>query len=118
MAQRLVQVGIDVSRMGKEVVGVALLGANIIHSSPLANGNTKPLITSTDISNAEGVLIHAQYFINDIQMQMSQVSIKDLPISTTQKTELSSVLTLMPKVQDLHNARSRSHRNRCMVTWC
>ncbi len=100
MAQRLVQVGIDVSRMGQEVVGVALLGANIMHSSPLANGNTKPLITSTDISNAEGVLIHAQYFINDIQMQMSQVSIKDLPISTTQKTELSSVLTLMPKVQD------------------
>ncbi len=34
MAQRLVQVGIDVSRMGKEVVGVALLGASIIHSSP------------------------------------------------------------------------------------
>jgi len=100
MAQRLVQVGIDVSLMGQEVVGVALLGANIMHSSPLANGNTKPLITSTDISNAEGVLIHAQYFINDIQMQMSQVSIKDLPISTTQKTELSSVMTLMPKVQD------------------
>ena len=100
MAQRLVQVGIDVSRMGNEVVGVALLGANIMHSSPLANGNTKPLITSSDISNAEGVLIHAQYFINDIQMQMSQVSIKDLPISTKQKNELSSVLTLMPKVQD------------------
>jgi len=100
MAQRLVQVGIDVSRMGKEVVGVALLGANIIHSSPLANGNTKPLITSTDISNAEGVMVHAQYFIDDIQMQMSQVSIKDLPISNAQKKELSSVLTLMPKVQD------------------
>ena len=100
MAQRLVQVGIDVSRMGNEVVGVALLGANIMHSSPLANGSTKPLITSTDISNAEGVLIHAQYFINDIQMQMSQVSIKDLPISTTQKNELSSVMALMPKVQD------------------
>ena len=101
MAQRLVQVGIDVSRMGKEVVGVALLGASIIHSSPLANGNTKPLISSTDISNAEGVMIHAQYFINDIQMQMSQVSIKDLPISNTQKKELSSVLTLMPKAQEL-----------------
>ena len=101
MAQRLVQVGIDVSRMGKEMVGVALLGASIIHSSPLASGNTKPLISSTDISNAEGVMIHAQYFINDIQMQMSQVSIKDLPISNTQKKQLSSVLDLMPKAQDL-----------------
>ncbi|HEY6287119.1 MAG TPA: DUF4012 domain-containing protein [Ktedonobacteraceae bacterium] len=101
MAQRLVQVGIDVSRMGKEVVGVALLGASIIHSSPLANGTTKPLISSTDISNAEGVMIHAQYFINDIQLQMSQVSLKDLPISDTQKKQLSSVLALMPKAQDL-----------------
>src|SRR6266516_1061490 len=101
MAQRLVQVGIDVSRMGKEVVGVALLGANIIHGSPLASGTTKPLISVTDISNAEGVMIHAQYFINDIQLQMSQVSLKDLPISDTQKKQLSSVLALMPKAQDL-----------------
>jgi len=101
MAQRLVQVGIDVSRMGKEMVGVTLLGASIIHSSPLASGNTKPLVSSTDISNAEGVMIHAQYFINDIQLQMSQVSIKDLPISNTQKKQLSSVLDLMPKAQDL-----------------
>ena len=101
MAQRLVQVGIDVSRMGREVVGVALLGANIIHSSPLASGTAKPLISVTDISNAEGVMIHAQYYIDDIRLQMSQVSVKDLPISDTQKKQLSSVLALMPKAQDL-----------------
>ena len=34
MAQRLVQVGIDVSRMGKEVVGVALL-AQILYIARL-----------------------------------------------------------------------------------
>src|SRR6266700_1489537 len=101
MAQRLVQVGIDVSRMGRELVGVALLGANIIHGSPLASGTAKPLISVTDISNAEGVMIHAQYYINDIRLQMSQVSLKELPISDTQKKELASVLALMPKVQDL-----------------
>jgi hypothetical protein len=101
MAQRLVQVGIDVSRMGREVVGVALLGASIVHSPPLANGSTKPLITDTDISNAEGVMVHALYYINDISRQMSQVSIKDLPISDTQKKDLASVLTLMPKAQDM-----------------
>jgi uncharacterized protein DUF4012 len=101
MAQRLVQVGIDVSRMGREVVGVALLGASIIHSSPLASGATKPLITVTDISNAEGVLVHALYYINDIRTQMSQVSIKDVPISNTQKKELTSALDLIPKAQDM-----------------
>ncbi len=101
MAQRLVQVGIDVSLMGREVVGVALLGANIIHSSPLASGTAKPLISITDISNAEGVMIHAQYYLDDIRLQMSQVSVKDLPISDTQKKQLTSVLALMPKAQDL-----------------
>jgi hypothetical protein len=100
MAQRLVQVGIDVSRMGRELVGVALLGANIIHGSPLASGTAKPLISVTDISNAEGVMIHAQYYINDIRLQMSQVSLKDLPISDTQKKQLASVIALMPKAQD------------------
>ncbi len=101
MAQRLVQVGIDVSRVGREVVGVALLGASIFHSSPLSSSNTKPLISVTDISNAEGVMVHALYYINDIRSQMSQVSIKDLPISATQKKELTSVLALMPKAEDM-----------------
>jgi hypothetical protein len=101
MAQHLVQVGIDVSRMGKEVVGVALLGASIVHSSPLAKSSTEPLITGTDISNAEGVMVHALYYIDDVRLQMSQVSIKDLPISNTQKEELSSLLAMMPKAQDM-----------------
>jgi hypothetical protein len=101
MAQRLVQVGIDVSRMGNEVIGVALLGASLFHSSPLASGSTKPLITSTDVFNAEGVMVHALYYIDDIRTQMSQVSLKDLPISDKQKTELTSVLALLPKAQDL-----------------
>ncbi|HJT57696.1 MAG TPA: DUF4012 domain-containing protein, partial [Ktedonobacteraceae bacterium] len=101
MARNLVQVGIDVSRMGNELIGVALLGANILHGSPLSSGSNKPLITATDVSNAEGALVHAQYYINDIQTQMSQVSINELPISDKQKTELTSVLTLLPKAQSL-----------------
>ncbi len=103
MAKRLIQVGIDVSRMGNEVIGVGLLGASIFHSSPLASASasTKPLITVADVSNAEGVMIHALYYINDIRTQMSQVSIKDLPISDAQKKQLTSVMPLLPKAQDM-----------------
>jgi Protein of unknown function (DUF4012) len=101
MAQHLVQVGIDVSRIGDEVIGVALLGASILHSSPLASGSTKPLITATDVSNAEGVMVHTLYYINDIRAQMSQVSIKDLPVSDVQKKELASLLALLPKAQGM-----------------
>ncbi len=101
MARNLVQVGLDVSRMGNELIGVALLGANILHGSPLSGGSNQPLITATDVSNAEGAMVHALYYIDDIQTQMSQVSLNDLPISDKQKTELTSVLALLPKAQSL-----------------
>ncbi len=99
MAQRLVQVGIDVTQMGNELIGVALLGANILHGSPLASGSTKPLITVADVSNIDAAMAHTLYYINDIRAQMSQVSLNDLPISASQKNELTSVLSLLPKVQ-------------------
>jgi len=101
MAQRLVQVGLDVSRMGREMSDVALIGANLIHGSPLASNSTKPLISTTDVANAEGALVHALYYIDDIQSQMSQVSLKDLPISDKQKAQLTSILPLLPKAKDM-----------------
>lgn len=100
MAQHLVQVALDVSRMGDELAGVALLGANIIHGSPLASGSTKPLVTMADITNIEGALVHAQYYINDISTQMNQVSLASIPISASQKTQLSNILGYLPKAQD------------------
>ena len=96
MAQRLVQVGLDVSRMGSEMSSVAMLGANIIHSSPLASGSNKPLITVSDITAVEGAIVHALYYIDDVQSQMSQVQLKDLPISDRQKAQLTSALALLP----------------------
>jgi len=101
MAQRLVQVGMDVSRMGTEVIGVALLGAGIIHGSPLASGSTQPLITAADVANAEGVMVHGLYYLDDIRAQMSQISLNQLPISAAQKTQLVSLLALLPRVQSM-----------------
>jgi Protein of unknown function (DUF4012) len=101
MAQSLIQVGLDVSRMGKELCGVALIGANIIHGSPLASGSAKPLITGADVLAIEGSLVHALYYINDIRFQLSHVSLKDLPISDAQKAQVSSILPLLPKAEAL-----------------
>jgi len=100
MAQRLVQVGLDISRMGSEMSNVAMLGANIIHGSPLASGSNKPLITVSDITAVEGAIVHALYYIDDIQSQMSQVRLKDLPISDKQKAQLTSALSLLPTARD------------------
>ena len=99
MAEHLLQVAVDASQMGNELSNVGIIGANIIHSSPLASGSTKPLITSSDIATIEGSLVHAQYYLDDIQTQMSQVSLKELPISASQQEQLVSLMAEMPKIQ-------------------
>lgn len=101
MAQSLIKVALDVSYMGKELSSVGLIGANIIHGSPLASGSTKPLITVADIAAVEGAMVHALYYINDIRAQMSQVSINDIPISASQKAQLTSVMTLLPQAESM-----------------
>lgn len=100
MAQRLVQVALDVSRMGNELTGVALIGANIIHGSPLSSGSTKPVISAADIAAIDGSMVHALYYIDDIQQQMRQVSIKDIPINASQQKQLASVMALLPQAHD------------------
>ncbi|MFL5698862.1 MAG: DUF4012 domain-containing protein [Ktedonobacteraceae bacterium] len=97
----LVQVALDVSRMGDELSGVGLIGANIIHASPLTANSNKPLISASDVLAIEGAMVHALYYISDIRAQMSHISLKDLPISNSQKTQLASLLPLLPKAQDM-----------------
>ncbi len=101
MARHLVRVALDVSKMGQEVCNVGILGSGLIHSSPLANGDTKPLISVSDIASIDGAIVHAFYYINDIRTQMSQVNMKDVPISDKQKAQLTDVLGQLPKVQDM-----------------
>ncbi len=101
MARHLVRVALDVSKMGEEVSGIGIMGAGLIHSSPLANGVTKPLISVSDIASIDGAVIHALYYIDDIRVQMSQVRMSDVPISDKQKAQLTSLLTQLPRIQDL-----------------
>ena len=101
MARHLVRVALDVTQMGQEVSGVAIMGAGLIHSSPLANGVTKPLVSVADIASIDGAIIHALYYIDDIRVQMSQVQMSQVPISDKQKAQLTSVLSQLPKIQDM-----------------
>src|SRR5258708_25949322 len=101
MAQSLIRAALDVSRMGKELWAVALMGVNIIHGWPIAVGSRKQLISAADLMAMEGSLIHTRYYISDIRLQLSHVSIKDLPISNAQKAQILSVLPLLPKAEDM-----------------
>jgi hypothetical protein len=101
MAKHLLQVALDVSRMGQELAGVGVIAANIVHSSPLAASSAKPLISTADVSNIKAAIAHALYYIDDIQQNMSQVQMKDLPVSAKQQAQLSSVLTQLPSIRNL-----------------
>ncbi len=100
-ARHLIQVALDVSQMGQEVSNVGIIAANIIHGSPLADSSTKPLVSVSDISAIQGALVHALYYIDDIQSNMGQVNLKDIPISDKQKAQLVGLLALLPKAHDM-----------------
>jgi hypothetical protein len=101
MARHLVRVALDVSRMGQELSRVGITASGIMHSSPLASDtkDVKPLISVADVSMAQGALIHALYYIDDISVEMRQVDLRELPISAKQKTQLTGVLALLPRVR-------------------
>lgn len=99
MARHLVRVALDVSRMGQELCGVGITASGIVHSSPLANSSTQPLISVADVSAMQGAMIHALYYIDDITLQMRQVDMRELPISDRQKEQLTSVLTMLPRMR-------------------
>ncbi len=101
MAKHLLQVAVDVSRMGQELSGIGVIAAGIVHSSPLATNSAKPLISTADVSGIKGAIAHALYYIDDIEQNMSQVQMKDLPISAKQQAQLSTVLTQLPSIRNL-----------------
>jgi hypothetical protein len=102
MAKHLLQVALDVSRMGQELTGVGVIAANIVHSSPLATNATKPLISVADVSDIKATITHALYYMDDIQQNMSQVQLSSLTmISAKQKAQLTGVLTQLPSIRNL-----------------
>ncbi len=101
MARHLLQVALDVSRMGQELSGVGIIASGILHSSPLASNSAQPLISVQNVAQIKGAIVHALYYIDDIQQNMSQVQLNDLPINAKEKTELSSVLTQLPTIRNM-----------------
>lgn len=105
MARHLVQVALDVSRMGEEMSGVGLLAASIIHGSPLSsNDKSKPLLTAQDVTTVQGSLVHALYYIGDIEEQMRAVDLKQLPIlNAHQREQITSIVKALPQARQQIN---------------
>jgi Protein of unknown function (DUF4012) len=99
MARNLVQVALDVSRMGDELSGVALIGVGILHSSPLASGASKPLLSEASVEAIAGALTHSLYYLGDIQAQLRGVALSQLPLGGAQQAQLAALLPQLPRAQ-------------------
>ncbi|HEX7735778.1 MAG TPA: hypothetical protein VF458_12990, partial [Ktedonobacteraceae bacterium] len=105
MARHLVQVALDVTRMGQELIGVGQTAAGVLHggSSLLASANT-PLVSADEIGAIQAALVHAEYYIGDIQAQMSQVNLAQLPFGkASDKAKLGTYLNQIPQALDTIN---------------
>ena len=101
MARHLLQVALDVSRMGQELSSIGIIASGILHSSPLASNSAQPLISVQNVAQIKGAIVHALYYIDDIQQNMSQVQLNDLPINAKEKTQLTSIMSQLPTIRTM-----------------
>lgn len=102
-AQHLVTVAIDVARMGQELTGVGMIASRAIHGSPLASSSAQPLISVQDMATIKAAMTHSLYYLDDIQQNMTHVNLNGLPMSKSQKAQLTGLLTQLPQARSLLN---------------
>jgi hypothetical protein len=115
-ASHLIQVALDVTSMGQELIGVAQIATNIVHGGALlSSGSTTPLISADDINTIEATLVHAQYYISDIQTQMSQVNLAQLPFGSP--AQKAKILKYLPELASAQSAISQAQSMIGPVSW-
>ncbi|MBO0795811.1 MAG: DUF4012 domain-containing protein, partial [Ktedonobacteraceae bacterium] len=85
-----------------ELTDIGLIGSNALHGSPLATGaKAQPLLSVDNAAQISGALPHTLFYLDDIQLHMSQVQLQDLPLSQQQKSQLTAMLGQMPQIHDM-----------------
>lgn len=97
-ARGLANIGYDASTLGIEVTGAALPLLTRLHSA--SPGNTS-LLTKADVDALQHALDRSQVLLADIRVQLTQVSVGDLPICAAQKDEFSKLTAQLPRAQQL-----------------
>ncbi len=95
------QVAIDATLIGEQVMATAIKLAPNFQGPLLSTTSHTPLITESDLKLIGSTITAVMPYLNDIQAQSRTLSLQDLPISSTQRTQLQAVLQLLPQVQAL-----------------
>lgn len=113
-AKHLITVALDVTRMGQEATKLGLLASTIVHGSPLSQGSDKPLISANEIEAIDEAIAHGLYYLDDIRTQMSQVNLRDLPLSTRQQQQFAGLLAELPQA---HALLTQAQSLTSMISW-
>jgi Protein of unknown function (DUF4012) len=101
-AKLIANTGIDIGTLGEEAITTALALVQAFPQNPLSTGNT-PLITTDELPLVQTTLNDATYLLSDIQTQLSQIDLKDLPVSACQRNSFAKAITMLPEAQKLLN---------------
>lgn len=97
-AHALSQIGVDVTEMGQQLASMAIKLSPSLQGSLLTD-TKKPLVTPTTISLLRSTIKYLLPRINDIQAQSRALSLDTLPISATQKHQMTQLIQALPQAQ-------------------
>lgn len=95
-ARGLANAGYDVATMGVELTGVALPLLTRLHGGNLGS---QALLTQQDVTSLQHAMDDSLKLLADVQAQVAHVNVNDLPVCAAQKTEYTSLVGELPKVQ-------------------
>jgi hypothetical protein len=99
-ARMIAKAGMDIGTLGAEVTNTALAIVQALPENPLSSGDT-PLFTPGEFALVQTTLTDAKALLGDIQTQLAQVDLKDLPVSACQRATFSKAIALLPEAQNM-----------------
>lgn len=99
-AKAIARAGIDIGALGTEVTTTALTIVRALPQNPLASGDT-PLFTPAMFALVQTTLNGAKQLLGDIQTQLAQVDMQDLPVSACQRATFTKALAFLPEAQHM-----------------
>ncbi|HEY7124870.1 MAG TPA: DUF4012 domain-containing protein [Ktedonobacterales bacterium] len=99
-ARMIAKAGMDIGTLGAEVTTTALTIVKALPQNPLSAGDT-PLITADELALVQTTLTDTKRLLGDIQTQLAQVDLNDLPVSACQRATFAKAITFFPEAQNM-----------------
>ncbi len=99
-AKRIARAGIDIAALGAEVTSAWLTILQKLPDNPLSTGTT-PLLTKDEIPLLQATVSDADHLIADLQVQLADISLNDLPVNACQRALFGKAIAWLPEARHL-----------------